>query len=247
MTTWYKRDETSARFGAFFIGNFAAQATSSLIAYGILHMRGVCNLAGWQWLFILEGLFTILVSFVLMAFFPNDPLDPVPFTKIQYFNEREKDIIRQRVYLDDPTKEKKTKNITRVELLGTLGDWKLYPHVLMTIAGLAPSSTMTSYAPTLVNSFGYPRLKSNAIVSIGMWICTILTVLWGFMADRFHSRGPLVFAGIVPWAAFAVRNPSRFSISTRVLMKAIGRKRHWIPPPYAEEESACYAPIGDWF
>ncbi|KAF2815415.1 MFS general substrate transporter [Mytilinidion resinicola] len=235
MTTWYKRDETSARFGAFFIGNFAAQATSGLIAYGVLHMRGVCNLAGWQWLFIIEGLFTITVSFILMAFLPKNPFDPVPFTRIQYFSQREKDIIRRRVFLDDPTKEKKSKNITRAELLDTLGDWKLYPHVLMTIAGLAPSNTMTSYAPTLVTSFGYGRLKSNAITSIGMWILTVLAVLWGVMADKFHRRGPLVFGGIVPWAAFAIGSvigsyhPKQKKARLATLLLGIGFSNVWHP------------------
>lgn len=63
-----------------------------------------------------------------------------------------------------------------------LGNWRLYPHVILTIAGLAPSSTMWSYAPTLINSFGYPRLKSNALVSVGQWLQLVLNVLWGMAA-----------------------------------------------------------------
>lgn len=44
ITRFYKKDETSKRFSIYFIGNMFATATSGIIAYGILHMRGICGL-----------------------------------------------------------------------------------------------------------------------------------------------------------------------------------------------------------
>lgn len=55
ITMWYKREESSARFAWFFIGNMSAAATTGLIAYGVLQMRGIAGLTGWQWLFIVSG------------------------------------------------------------------------------------------------------------------------------------------------------------------------------------------------
>jgi hypothetical protein len=54
--------------------------------------------------------------------------------------------------------------------------------VILTIAGLSPASTLSSYAPTLVTSYGFDRLKSNAMVSIGAWILLVTNVAWGFAA-----------------------------------------------------------------
>ncbi len=54
ITRWYKRDETSKRFSIFFLGNMTVQALGGDIAYGVLHMRGVAGLTGWQWLFIVS-------------------------------------------------------------------------------------------------------------------------------------------------------------------------------------------------
>ncbi|KAH8808667.1 alternative sulfate transporter [Xylogone sp. PMI_703] len=206
ITMWYKRDETSKRFAWFFIGNMGAQAATGLIAYGILHMRGVAGLTGWQWLFILEGLFTIVVSFILASLFPGVPNKAKSLLGVQYFSERELHIIRQRVLLDDPTKATGRSNITRKELTTALGDWRIYPHLLMTICALGPSGVFWSYAPTLVHLFGYPALKSNALVSVGGWILLVTNISAGFIADRVKRRGPVVLGFLVIWWAFALGN-----------------------------------------
>ncbi|KAL1984909.1 hypothetical protein VTN96DRAFT_8568 [Rasamsonia emersonii] len=207
ITRWYKRDETSKRFSWFFIGNMVAQAISGLVAYGVLQMRGICGLGGWQWLFLqIEGLFGILVGIIFILFFPQSTANPVNLLRTQYFTERETQILVRRLLLDDPSKHHRHKNITRQEILRTLGNWRLYPHVILTIAGLAPSSTMWSYAPTLINSFGYPRLKSNALVSVGQWLQLVLNVLWGMAADKLGKRGPMVVSGMLLWWVFALAN-----------------------------------------
>ncbi len=53
LSTWYTRKETAKRVMFFYFGNQFGQASSKLLAYGILHMRGVGGRAGWFWLFVL--------------------------------------------------------------------------------------------------------------------------------------------------------------------------------------------------
>ena len=49
LSTWYTREETAKRVMVFYFGNQFGQASSKLLAYGILHMRGVGGKAGWFW------------------------------------------------------------------------------------------------------------------------------------------------------------------------------------------------------
>jgi MFS family permease len=99
----------------FYFGNQLGQASSKLLAYGILHMRGVGGKSGWFWLFTLMGLFTILSGMVLGFFLPDSFKNPhstfLPKWKI--FTEREIHILNSRVLLDDPMKRKKKKKIGR--------------------------------------------------------------------------------------------------------------------------------------
>ncbi|KAK6207606.1 alternative sulfate transporter [Colletotrichum tabaci] len=206
MTRWYKKDETSKRFSWFFIGNMLAAACSGLIAYGILHMRGVAGLAGWQWLFLLEGIFTVLVGIAFFLCFPNQVNNPVSLTGIRYFTEREAEILYKRIMIDDPSKAHAKRSVSWPELRSALTNWRLIPHVIFTICGLAPSSTLGSYAPSLVNSMGFERLQSNAMVSIGSWLLLPINLLWGFTADKTGVRGPWVFLGLFIFWGFNLGN-----------------------------------------
>jgi len=206
ITTFYKRGETSKRFSWFFLGNMIALASGNLLAYGILQMRGICGLAGWQWMFILEGLFTILVSFIFAAFFPKDPAHPIPLLGIRYFNERESAILAQRVLRDDPSKLKKSHTISKTQLLNALSNWRAYPHLILTLCAVAPATTLGSYAPTLVATLGYGRLRSNALVSVGWWIQIVLNVCLGYIADKTKQRGLCTLAGLSLWWGFCLGN-----------------------------------------
>jgi predicted MFS family arabinose efflux permease len=71
LSTWYTRSETAKRVMIFFFGNQLGQASAKLIAYGILHMRGVGGKPGWFWLFVLMGGFTILSGIALGFLLPD--------------------------------------------------------------------------------------------------------------------------------------------------------------------------------
>lgn len=59
---WYCRHELQIRQALFFSAASAAGAFSGLLAFAIAKMDGVGGLAGWRWIFILEGLATVIVA-----------------------------------------------------------------------------------------------------------------------------------------------------------------------------------------
>jgi MFS family permease len=74
LTTWYVREELAFRQGLFFSAASMAGAFSGLLAYAIAQMDGVGGYAGWRWIFILEGLLTVVVAvaaFFLLYDFPD--------------------------------------------------------------------------------------------------------------------------------------------------------------------------------
>lgn len=113
LSTWYTRRETAKRVMFFYFGNQFGQASAKLLAFGILHMRGVGGKSGWFWLFVLMGGFTIFCGFILGFFLPDSFKKPrstfLPMMNI--FSDREIHILNTRVLIDDPMKGKKKKSI----------------------------------------------------------------------------------------------------------------------------------------
>lgn len=115
LSTWYTRKETAKRVMFFYFGNQFGQASSKLLAYGILHMRGVGGKAGWFWLFAIMGAFTILCGFIFGFCLPDSFRNPHStfLPSVTIFDERQVHILRTRVLIDDPMKGKKKKKIGR--------------------------------------------------------------------------------------------------------------------------------------
>ncbi|KAF8631020.1 hypothetical protein AX15_002631 [Amanita polypyramis BW_CC] len=62
FSVYYRRNERSWRVAIFFGGAALAGAFGGIFAYAIGKMDGVGGKIGWQWIFILEGLITVVVS-----------------------------------------------------------------------------------------------------------------------------------------------------------------------------------------
>ena len=72
--SWYRRDELGTRVGVFFSSATIAGAFSGLLAAAIVKMDGVGGKPGWAWIFILEGLLTVvcaIASFFILSDFPD--------------------------------------------------------------------------------------------------------------------------------------------------------------------------------
>lgn len=82
LTMWYCTEELALRQGLFFSAASMAGAFSGLLAYAIAKMHGVGGLAGWQWIFILEGLLTVVVA-VAAFFILHDFPDTASFLTVE--------------------------------------------------------------------------------------------------------------------------------------------------------------------
>ncbi|KAF3481783.1 MFS transporter [Arthroderma uncinatum] len=74
LSCWYKRSEFGVRMAIFFSAAAVAGSFGGLLAAAIAKMNGVGGKAGWAWIFILEGLVTIVIavaSFWMVQDFPD--------------------------------------------------------------------------------------------------------------------------------------------------------------------------------
>jgi MFS family permease len=85
---WYKRSEAQKRYSIFSCSTILAGAFGGLLASAIGKMDGVRGYGGWRWVFILEGLATIVMAVMVYFALPDFPED------CKWLSEREYDHIR---------------------------------------------------------------------------------------------------------------------------------------------------------
>jgi MFS family permease len=54
LSTWYPRYELQKRNAAFFLIGNVATAFGGILAYGLMHMKGLGGQSGWRWIFIVS-------------------------------------------------------------------------------------------------------------------------------------------------------------------------------------------------
>jgi MFS family permease len=63
MSSWYTRAELAHRIAWFYSGSSLANMFGGLLGAGILgNLNGAHGIAGWRWLFIIEGVITVGVA-----------------------------------------------------------------------------------------------------------------------------------------------------------------------------------------
>ncbi|KAJ5648757.1 hypothetical protein N7490_005129 [Penicillium lividum] len=199
LSTWYKKDETSLRTSFFFYGQMFASATSSLISAGVLRLSGAHGMAGWRWIFLIEGLITLFIAIVFTLLVPPSVGDGRPlisFGRWSYFSERESHIIRNRVLLDDPRKAKGHIQISKSDVGRALTNPRIMQHVLLTLVSMSAFQGLSQYTPTMIKSMGFGSIKANALASVPVYCGIIWLTILSFLSDRTGHRGPFVLLAI---------------------------------------------------
>ncbi|KAK1235573.1 hypothetical protein PQX77_001194 [Marasmius sp. AFHP31] len=94
LSTIYKRHELQLRVGIFYASASLSGAFGGLLATAITKMDGVGGLSGWRWIFILEGIATVIIG-VGSAFFM-----PATFASAKFLTEEEKEFASNRFRAD---------------------------------------------------------------------------------------------------------------------------------------------------
>ena len=119
---WYKREEAQRRFTFFFSSVTLAGAFGSLLASGIENLNGHGGLHGWRWIFILEGLLTMVLAFASYFLILDLPKDA------KWLSEDEKAFMQERLLSEQ---EETTSTSNRAGLLGYITDIKSYLGAIM--------------------------------------------------------------------------------------------------------------------
>lgn len=145
-------------------------------------MDGIGGKAGWSWIFILEGLTTVVAGFVsywIIQDFPNDA---------KFLTEEERAFVLNRLKNDNQfTIAGETLKWRYVWLSVT--DWKTWVGMgaFMGIGGALYAFSL--FLPTILSTLGYSPTPANLLSVPVYTVASIFTIAVGYWADRIQSRG----------------------------------------------------------
>jgi hypothetical protein len=184
LAYWYRTDEFSRPMVWFFAISNLAGIVGSLLCYGISYMNGLQGLSAWRWVFIFEGLLTIILSGFIFWILPDLPKSP---RSKSWLTEREQEFIEARLPLNAPATGEK--NFDWREAWHAFRSPTVYGFMLcQTFMNLALSA-FNWYLPTIITDFGFVGLPRNQLLNIppvGVGILGILFSSW------FQSRAYVV-------------------------------------------------------
>jgi hypothetical protein len=190
-TYFYKSKELSIRLACFWSTLNIARVISALLAAGILEMRGIGGHPGWFWLFVLEGLLTIIVAILSFLYLPASPTDTknVLWGK-GWYTEREEVIMVNRILRDDPAKGLTTlkEPATFKDIRAAWSDSSMWGLYFIGLIAYIPASPVQGYLTLTLKRLGFKTFDSN-MLTVPSAVLQIITMLGlAYSSDYFNER-----------------------------------------------------------
>lgn len=225
LSYFYTSKELPIRLSYFWTALSICQIAVSLMAFGILRMRGILGYSGWRWLFLIEGLFTLLIGIAAFYLMVPSALQTRNWLHPKgWFSEREEKIVVNRVLRDDPSKgdmhNRQPLSLKAIWL--SLCDYDLWPVYVIGLLAYIPTATLGPYLTLNLKHLGFSTFNTNllTIPFNVLHIFFLLVMTWG--SERLNERSWVCFllpiyqvpllgvirwwsgSGVQPWPSWAL-------------------------------------------
>ncbi|KAI1417752.1 MFS general substrate transporter [Hypoxylon sp. FL1857] len=225
LTYFYKSRELPLRLAWFWTALSTVNIVGSLLAAGILQMRGINGWGGWRWLFLIEGLLTTLIGIFSWGLMPPGPTQTRHWFrgKNGWFSEHEEFILVNRLLRDDPSKGDMNNRqaVGPMLLLKAVKDWEMWPLYIVGLTMYIPPAPPANYLSYILRQIGFSVFEANllAIPSQFLFAVNLLVVTW--ISRRVNERSIVSSSSniwIFPWVLALVLLPDNASPWVRYAM-----------------------------
>lgn len=174
LTYWFPRAYRGRLVAIFMAALPAANIVGGPVSSLILGMNGLLGLAGWQWLFLIEGTPAVILAFVVLALLPDGP------ATAPWLNQSEKTAIARALAAEDHAQHRDFwAALTDIKVLGLA---IVYFGYSMGLYGVA------LWLPQIVKGMGVSNLANGFVVALPYIAAAIAMIWWARRSDRSAER-----------------------------------------------------------
>ena len=201
LTLWFPSAYRARVIGLFMACLPLSAVVGAPLSTSLLYLDGLGGLRGWQWVFLLEGLPSVLLGVVTWFYLTERPAEA------SWLGPDERVALARQLSLEDQRKEK----FSPASLRATLFNGKVFALSLVAAAISALIFGVGFFLPQIVKAFGLTNMETGFVSAIPSAAGALAMVLWTRRSDRrmerkYHVVGPLILAAAGAAAAALVDN-----------------------------------------
>ncbi|KPL67815.1 hypothetical protein SZ64_06615 [Erythrobacter sp. SG61-1L] len=183
LTFWFPAARRAHVVALFLVAIPLASALGAPLSGAILQFfDGTGGMRGWQWLFLLEGIPSVLVGLAVLARLPDRPADA------RWLADDERALIEARLAHDEA---RKAVHGQRHALRDVFTDWRIWALALADFLRAIINNALNFWMPTLVQEIGINKadyLKVGVVTAIPWSLAAVAMVLCARNSDRTGER-----------------------------------------------------------
>jgi len=186
----------------FWVASYLTGIVSAFIGTGLLRLRGLHGLAGWRYLFLIEGCLTLVVGLASFFLMPAGPTQTKAWYRPNgWFTEKEEVIMVNRVLRDDPSKSDmhNREGLTLRMMYEALSDWRMWPLYCLGLIHQIPVGPPQTYLTLSLRNLGFTTTQTN-LLSIPSSIIGIITMVAATYFSEIVNSRVLATVSLQFWA-----------------------------------------------
>jgi MFS transporter, ACS family, tartrate transporter len=212
LTHWFRLSDRAKAIASLMAAVPAASVLGSLLAGWLLSIRWF-GMAGWRWLFVVEGIPPVILGIVTLFYLTDRPV------QARWLSEAQRNWISQELEAESVAKKK----IRSYTVWQALSNRRVLMLIVPWVLAQIGAQAVIFWIPTFIKRLsGLPASRVALLAALPGLLGIFAMLLNGWHSDRtgdrrWHASVPLICAGV---AYLLIAGGSNFSISMALL--AIG-------------------------
>lgn len=180
LSFWYRRHELAMRISLTMTGTYPG-AIGGLLAFGLVRAH-TSVLQGWQFLFLIEAIPTLIMALAILLFLPSFPFAST------FLTPRERAIAQARLNCDH--KPQSHGGMTGWEgFKAIISDLNAWMFMLIYTSFNVGVATISYFLPTLIKELGFSSINAQGMTVAPYVFGWFLVFFQAFHSDKTRERG----------------------------------------------------------
>ena len=202
LTLWFPTEYRARIVGYFMAAIPLSTVIGAPISGALLYLHGGLGLAGWQWLFIIEALPSIILAGVVFFYLTDRPAEAA------WLAPDERKWLAERLELE----QRSRKAVRDYTVLESLVNPRVLGLSMVYFGAVATNYGLGFFLRQIVKAFGLNIFLTTLVSATPYVVGTIGMVWWGRRSDRvaerrFHTAFPLFLAAVGIAVSTALDDP----------------------------------------